>query len=86
MAIPKEKLNERLNEIVNRLNEKHLAEIVDFAEFLNNKAEQEFWDNLPEDDEPLTNEDLQAIKEAEEDLKNGRTISHEEFLAKYEKL
>jgi hypothetical protein len=86
MAIPKEKLNERLNELINYLDDKQLSEIVDFAEFLNSKADREFWDNLPEDDEPLTEEDLQAIKEAEEDLKAGKTISHEEFLSEYEKL
>lgn len=82
MATPKEKLNE----LINYLDEKQLSEVVDFAEFLKNKAEKEFWDNLPEDDEPLTEEELKVIKEGVEDLKTGKTISHEEFLSKYEKL
>jgi len=33
----------------------------------------------PEDDEPLTDEDIKAIEEAREDIKHGRTISNEEL-------
>ena len=32
----------------------------------------------PEDDEPLTPEDIAAIEEGEEDIRAGRVISHEE--------
>ena len=31
-----------------------------------------------EDDEPLTEEDLKAIEEAHEDIRQGRVVSHEE--------
>lgn len=80
MPTPKEKLNE----IVNNLDEKQLAEVIDFAEFINNKAEREFWDNLPEDDEPLTEEDLQSVKEGEKDFREGKTYSFDEVFGKNE--
>ena len=35
--------------------------------------------NAPLDDEPLTEEDIQAIKEAEEDVAAGRIITHKEL-------
>ena len=38
--------------------------------------------NAPEDDEPLTDEDLQAIAEGEEDQRLGRTITLEEYIAR----
>lgn len=34
----------------------------------------------PLDDEPLTDEDIAAIKEAKEDMAAGRLISHEEMM------
>ncbi|HZO31268.1 MAG TPA: hypothetical protein VFH48_35330 [Chloroflexota bacterium] len=37
--------------------------------------------NAPEDDEPLTEEDLQAIAEGDEDQRLGRTITLEEYIA-----
>jgi len=35
-----------------------------------------------EDDEPLTDEDLQAIAEGEEDQRLGRTITLDEYIAR----
>lgn len=35
--------------------------------------------NAPLDDEPLTEEDIQAIKEADEDFAAGRFVTHEEL-------
>jgi hypothetical protein len=40
--------------------------------------------SAPEDDEPLTDEDLQAIAEGEEDRKHGRTITLDEYIARRE--
>jgi hypothetical protein len=31
--------------------------------------------NAPDDDEPLTQEDLEALREAEEDVAQGRVVS-----------
>ena len=40
--------------------------------------------NAPEDDEPVTEEDLQAIAEGEEDQRLGRTITLEAYIARHE--
>ena len=77
MATPKDKLNE----ILNNLDEFEIIEAIDFIEFLQQKRARELRDvlnNAPEDDEPLTAEELEAIKEAQEDFKSGRTLTFEE--------
>ena len=38
--------------------------------------------SAPEDDEPLTDEDLQAFAEGEEDRRLGRTITLDEYVAR----
>lgn len=37
----------------------------------------------PYDDEPLTEEDRRAIEEAEEDIRAGRVVSHEEVKRRF---
>jgi hypothetical protein len=39
--------------------------------------------DAPEDDEPFTAEDEAAVREADEDIAAGRTVSHAEMLRKY---
>jgi len=46
---------------------------------LGGKREFRFFDDAPMDDEPLTDEDIQAIAEAEEDIAAGRTQSLEDL-------
>ncbi|MGH2922732.1 MAG: hypothetical protein ACRDKH_01710 [Solirubrobacterales bacterium] len=36
-------------------------------------------DELPDDDEPLTEADVDALAEADEDIAAGRLVSHEEI-------
>jgi len=69
---------ERLTELINQLNDNQISEVIDFTEFIKNKAQKDFWNNLPEDDEPLTEDDLKAIKEGKEDFKAGKTLKHNE--------
>ena len=69
---------DKLNEIINLLNENQLSEVAEFAEFIKNKSEKDFWNNLPGDNEPLTEEELQIVKEAEKDLKEGKTLEYDE--------
>jgi hypothetical protein len=40
--------------------------------------------SAPEDDEPLTDEDLQALEEARADREAGRTITLDEYIARRE--
>lgn len=69
---------DRLNEIINSLDETQISEVIDFAEFLKLKREQDFWSNVPEDDEPLSAQDLKDLNEAKEEQKKGETLSFEE--------
>lgn len=36
--------------------------------------------NAPEDDEPLTQEDIEAIERAQQDVREGRTVTTEELI------
>ncbi len=40
--------------------------------------------NAPEDDEPLTDQDLAALAEGRADQEYGRTISLDEYVARFE--
>lgn len=69
---------DKLNEMIQNLNEVELAEIVDFVEFINNKRQKIFdeaFKNVTEGDESLTEEDLLEVEES----KNSGTISYKEM-------
>lgn len=74
MATPKEKLNK----IIEGMNEIELAEIVDFAEFLSEKRTKMFdraFENVREVEESLTEKELAELKEASE----SNSISYKEM-------
>lgn len=78
---------ERLHKLVDDLSE---AEADDALRYVASRREDEARDSFarwlesrPEDDEPLTAEDEQAIAEGHTDMAAGRLISHEEMLRKY---
>jgi hypothetical protein len=77
---------ERLHKLVDELSE---AEADDALRYVASRREDEARDSFarwlesrPEDDEPLTAEDEQAIAEGRADRAAGRTVSHEEMLGK----
>lgn len=77
MATPKDKLNEKIK----FLNNFEVIEALDFIEYLEQKRTSEIKKalvNASEIDEPLTDEELKVVKDAEEDFKNGRTLSYKE--------
>lgn len=39
--------------------------------------------SIPDDDEPVTDEDRAAVAEAEESMRSGRLIPHDEMVRKY---
>lgn len=74
MAKPKDKLNE----IIENLNEVELAEIIDFAEFINEKRKKMFdeaFKNVQEAEESLTEEDVKELEEAS----SSESISYKEM-------
>ncbi len=78
---------ERLHQLVDELSE---AEADDALRYVASRREREatgglarWLDSRPEDDEPLTAEEAEAIAEADEDIAAGRLIPFEEIKRKY---
>ena len=72
-----------LYDLIDQIPESETGEVKCLLEMLLKKAKKrkefkEFLDNCPIDDEPLTDEDLEAIKEAEADIAAGRVYSFED--------
>ena len=83
MSTAKEKLQQKIQLI----DEFEAVEALNFIEYLEQKRFKEISEalkNAPEIDETLTEEELQALKEADEDVKTGRTLSYEEVFGKDE--
>lgn len=63
MATPKDKLNQ----IINDLNEIELTEVIDFAQFLNEKRQKVFdeaFNSVKEEQEPLTEQEIKELQDA----------------------
>lgn len=71
---------EQLRERVEALSEEQAAE---YLRVFDQRSDPmiAFLDNAPPDDEPLTPEEEEAMREAEEDIARGDTISLEELKA-----
>jgi len=70
-----------LHELVDTLSEEELAAARRYIEFLRSGyTDMLLWmlDNAPEDDEPTTPEEEQAVAEAREQIRGGETVSMEE--------
>lgn len=81
---------DELHRFIDTLPEGLVGEVLDFAQFVAKKAHAEHiarvmaaMQALPEDDEPLTEEESRAIAEAEESARVHGTVSMEEIKAKY---
>lgn len=73
---------ERLHELVEDLPESEVHAALRFVEYLRNAEDDPVLKALrdaPPDDEPVTEEDVAALEEAWEDVRQGRLISHEEI-------
>ena len=72
---------EKLINIFEKLPESEKNELIDFAEYLQEKKQRQFYKKLEElqvDDEPLTPEEIEGLKRAEEDIKEGRVSTAED--------
>jgi predicted transcriptional regulator len=72
---------ERLHSLVDSLAEDEVPVAIRFLEFLESDApSSRLWsfEDAPVDDEPLTEEEQRAMAEAEEDIAQGRVVSHAE--------
>ncbi|BCG60787.1 hypothetical protein [Paenibacillus sp. URB8-2] len=72
MAISKKELNE----LIDKLSEKDIPLVADLVKRLIHPADY----YIPYDDEPLTDDDVQAIREGREEFIQGKTIKLEDIL------
>jgi hypothetical protein len=63
--------NKRIQELINRLSERDLQLVTDLMERL---AEANKYSEIPWDDEPTTQEDIDAIKEAQKAYETDELI------------
>ncbi len=76
-------IKERLHELVDRLPEPEQHAALRFLEYLAERGMDPVLQALagaPDDDEPLTDEDQQALREGKEDVAAGRVMSTKELL------
>ncbi len=69
---------DRLNQIIENLNELELSEVVDFAEFISEKRKKLFdkaFKSVKEDEQDLTEEEIKELKEAS----SSESISYREM-------
>ena len=79
-------VKEKLHELVEALPESKVDTASDFLEYLvhkdNTQKILDVLENAPEEDEAPDPEELEAIKEAEEDIAKGRIRPYREFKKK----
>jgi len=70
---------ERLQQKIQSISEFEAVEALDFIEYVEQKRAKEFEESLKNaPEEKLTPEELEGIKQAEEDIKAGRVYDAEE--------
>lgn len=75
-ALPKQ----RLHDLVDRLSDDHLEPAERYLTSLcNDDPVLRAMRNAPVDDEPLTDEDRQAIEEGRQDIAAGRVVSNDQI-------
>ncbi len=79
---------ERLHDLIDLLPEAEEGKVLAFLEPLTkeevHRRIMESIANAPEDDEPLSEEDLEAIRRGREDIAAGRVMTTEEMLRSFE--
>lgn len=81
---------DELHQFIDTLPDGLVGEVLDFAQFVAKKAQAEHvarvmaaMEALPEDDEPLTEEESRAIKAAKDSVRAHGTVSMEEIKQDY---
>lgn len=79
--LPKEKLQEELNQITESMTVEQLEKAIKLLKLL---VEQQAWDeylaNIPYDDESWTKEDEEAVREAKMAIEKGEVFTLEEVM------
>ncbi len=72
-----------LHELIDRIPENELLAAQRFLEYLASSAAYRAAMSAPPDDEPVTEGDAQAISKARDEIRAGRTVSHDEVLREF---
>jgi hypothetical protein len=74
---------EALHDLIDRIPETEIGAARRFLEYLVSAPALRAALSAPDDDEPVTDGDANAISRATEDIKAGRTVSHHEILREF---
>jgi hypothetical protein len=74
---------EALHDLIDRIPEMEIGAARRFLEYLVSAPALRAALSAPDDDEPVTEGDAEAISRAMEDIKAGRTVSHDEILREF---
>ena len=74
---------ESLHHLVDRLPDAELAAAQRFLEYLAANPALRAALAAPPDDEPVTAQDLEAIRRAQDDVRSGRVSSHDDVLREF---
>ena len=78
-----EAAREKLHELLDALPESKIKAVKRYLESLADEAFLEALRNAPEDDEPLTEDELRAIEEGREAVKRGETTPLEDVMREF---
>ncbi len=85
--VPSVRTREELHRLVDALPDEELYAAVRYLDYLRRTSLaylREVLDKAPIDDEPLTEEDLKAIEEAEAEIARGEVLSWEEVRREFQ--
>jgi len=74
---------ETLHHLIDRIPEGELPAAQRFLEYLASNPAYRAAMSAPPDDEPVTPGDAEAIAKAREDVRAGRTVSHDDVLREF---
>jgi hypothetical protein len=75
---------EALHELIDRIPEGEIVAAQRFLEYLARSAAFRATLSATPDDEPVTRGDAESIARAQDDLRSGRVVSHEEVLREFD--
>ena len=78
---------DHLYALLEQLNDQDVDNLIDITEALILKRQRDFekrHEEAPFDEEPLTQEDIEAVDEARKDLELGQTLSFNEVFKKHD--
>ena|SRR5258708_939707 len=83
MALTEQEYKEQIQQLVNQLDPAHFPTVVGFLQFIALDPVERSLFTAPYDDEPLTAEDLAAIRAGDEAIRRGETIPMDEVLKEF---